>query len=180
MTVTGARIRKLMLGVAGLAIVAGIVVAITTAPSSDGPLSPPSPHGVSKAMSAERLSETEQDRRLAKIFKRLRKEIHRHEGITVGPRDRATAARYLGLDVSEIRAALRSGRSLAQLASATRGRSPADLIGALIRAKTATLAAEARAGKLSRAAHSAALATLAQLMRKEVYFSPRARSAGSR
>ncbi len=238
---TGARIRKLMLGVAALAIVSGVVVAIATAPNSDGPLSPPATRGASahpdahtsdlalaaayigistaqlrreldvgsslaeianatagrsasglldallapraarlgKAVSTGRLSKTEQNRRLAKIFKRLGKEIHRHEGISVGPRDRATAARYLGLTVSEIRATLRSGRSLAQLANATRGRSPTGLIDALIRAKTATLAAEARAGKLSRAAHSAAIATLAQRMHREVYFKPRARRAGS-
>lgn len=228
-----------MLGLAGLAILAGVALAIATAPSSsEGPLSPPPGRaagargedssdvaiaaryiGVSSvqlrrklssdltlaeianattgrsasglfdallapraarlrnAVSAGRLSEAKQEIKLAKLSKRLLKEIHRHEGIRVGPVDRATTARYLGLSVERVRAAIRSRHSLAQIASSRRGRSAAGLIRALIRTKTTALAAAVRAGKLSRAARSTSIATLPRRVSNEVYFVPPKRAS---
>jgi hypothetical protein len=230
---TAARIRKLMLGVAALALLAGIVIAILTAPGSneEAPSTPSarasairpgegsddlaiaaryldlsttqlrselnanstlaeiadatagrSSSGLlhallaaklahlDRALSAGRLTRAARANKLARLSRRVSKEIHRHEGISVGPIDRATAALYLGLTVGEIRATLRSGRSLAQTASSTRGRSAAGLIDALIHAKTAALAAAVRAGKLTPAAQRASIATLPRRVSAEVYF----------
>lgn len=145
-----------MLAVAALALLAGIVLAILTAPgSNEGAPSTPSARG-----RAIRHGGGSSD--LAGI--------HRYAGVSVGPVDRATAARYLGLTIAEIRTALRSGRSLAQTASSTRGRSAAGLIEALIHAKTAALASAVRAGKLTTAAQRASITTLPRRVSAEVYF----------
>ena len=60
---------------------------------------------------------------------------HRHMGLAV-----ATAAGYLGLTGAQLQSELRGGRSLAQIASASHGKSTAGLIDALVAAKRARLA----------------------------------------
>ena len=55
----------------------------------------------------------------------------------------ATAAGYLGLSPAQLRSELRSGKSLAEIANATRGKSKAGLIGALEAAPKERLAAAA-------------------------------------
>jgi hypothetical protein len=61
----------------------------------------------------------------------------------------AAAAAYLGISVRQLRARLHAGRTLAEIASATPGRSPAGLIDALIAAKKRRIAARTAAGRLT-------------------------------
>jgi hypothetical protein len=56
-------------------------------------------------------------------------------GGVVGRRDLAAASAYLGIPEEQLASDLRSGRSLAQVASATPGRSSAGLVAALVHAK---------------------------------------------
>jgi hypothetical protein len=240
---TGALKRKLMIGVAVLALLVGTVLAIVTASgSSEGPSTQPPiagaviddtrPSGdlaiaanyigipgaqlrsdllagstlaeianstagrsaaglmdalfaakaeyLSKAVSTGRLSKSKQASKLAKLPERLATEIHRHHGVSVGPVDRATAARYLGLSVSQIGRELRSGNSLARIASERPGKTTAGLVCALMSAKEAALAHAAYAGTLSRGAQRARIATLARLVSTEVEHSPPKRTAGNR
>jgi hypothetical protein len=58
-----------------------------------------------------------------------------------GTRDLATAASYLGISSSKLSSELRSGKTLAQVAAATSGKSAAGLVEALVASKRARLAA---------------------------------------
>ena len=58
-----------------------------------------------------------------------------------GGRDLSTAASYLGISTAQLAGKLNSGQSLAEIAAATPGHSPAGLIEALVTAKRAALAA---------------------------------------
>ena len=73
----------------------------------------------------------------------------RHSAAGIRYRDLPAAASYLGLSPTQLEAELRSGRSLAQIAASTPGRSPAGLIDALIAAKRQRIAARAAAGRLT-------------------------------
>lgn len=70
------------------------------------------------------------------------------------------AASYLGLRVSQLHSQLRSGKTLAQLASATSGKSTAGLIDAVIAARKAQLSAEVQAGTITQAQEQAKLPKL--------------------
>jgi hypothetical protein len=70
------------------------------------------------------------------------------------------AARYLGLSPVQLRAALRAGRSLAQIADATPGKSASGLIDALVASRKAGLERAAAAGRLSQAKEQAMLSKL--------------------
>jgi len=61
------------------------------------------------------------------------------------------AAGYLGLAPAQLHGELRSGRSLAQIASATPGKSAAALVQALTAARRAELAGKVRAGAITQA-----------------------------
>ena len=63
----------------------------------------------------------------------------------------AAAASYLGLSQSELQTALQSGKTLAQVAAATSGKSAAGLIDALVAAEQTELAAAVTAGRLTQA-----------------------------
>ncbi|MGH2864158.1 MAG: hypothetical protein ACRDJX_02795 [Solirubrobacteraceae bacterium] len=71
-----------------------------------------------------------------------------------------SAAGYLGLSALQLRRDLRSGKSPAQLADATAGKSQAGLLQAVLAAKKAALAADVKAGRITQAHENAALATL--------------------
>jgi hypothetical protein len=73
-----------------------------------------------------------------------------------------SAASYLGLTPKHLRAQLRSGTSLARLASTTPGRSAAGLIDALAKPKKARLAALVSAGKLTKAKQAKRLGRLSK------------------
>jgi hypothetical protein len=62
-----------------------------------------------------------------------------------GGRDLAIASSYLGVPLSQLQRELRAGRSLAQIAQATPGRSVAGLVSALVTAKRQRLAKAAAA-----------------------------------
>jgi hypothetical protein len=66
----------------------------------------------------------------------------RHSGHRAGGQLLASAASYLGLTVAQVRGDLQSGRTLAQVASATSGKSPAGLIEAIVAARRASLATD--------------------------------------
>jgi hypothetical protein len=63
----------------------------------------------------------------------------------------AAAASYLGVSAAQLRSELRSGKTLAQIADATGGKSEAGLIAALVATRKATLASRVGAGKITMA-----------------------------
>jgi hypothetical protein len=75
----------------------------------------------------------------------------------------AAAAAYLGLSAPELRAQLRSGKSLAQIAAHTAGRSESGLVNALVAARSAAVSAEESKGKIS---HQVASKRVAALRRR--------------
>jgi len=78
-----------------------------------------------------------------------------------GPNDElAAAATYLGLSQSELQTAIQSGKTLAQIADATSGKSAAGLINALVVAEQTELAAAVTAGKLTQAQADQVTSTL--------------------
>jgi hypothetical protein len=99
---------------------------------------------------------------------------HRHAGSS----PLAAAAAYLGTSGSQLKQELRSGETLAQLADATAGKSEAGLLEALADARRERLAAEVRAGTITRARAGAALATLGARLDGRIHRARRAH-AGS-
>ena len=81
--------------------------------------------------------------------------------------DLAVAASYVGLTRARLRSDLRAGKTLAEVASATSGKSAAGLIEALVKAKTARLDTALARGKLSKA-QSARLANIRKRATVEV------------
>jgi len=65
--------------------------------------------------------------------------------------DLADAAAYLGITQAALETALQSGKTLAQVADATSGKSAAGLIDALVAAEKSELAAAVKAGELTQA-----------------------------
>jgi hypothetical protein len=80
----------------------------------------------------------------------------------------APAAAYLGLSAEQLRTEQQSGRSLAQLANGTSGKSAAGLIAALVADRKATLAAAVAAGRMTQARARKVLAHLDQRIAAEV------------
>lgn len=78
------------------------------------------------------------------------------------------ASSYLGLSVSQLRTELRSGKTLAEIAKATAGKSEAGLIEALLAVRQARLAKEVQAGAITHAQASARLPKLASLIAARV------------
>ncbi len=79
-----------------------------------------------------------------------------------GASELAVAASYVGLTRAQLRSDLQAGKTLAEVASATRGRSASGLIEALVKAKAARLDTALAHGKLSKARS----ATLAELRKR--------------
>lgn len=80
----------------------------------------------------------------------------RHAGLL------ATAARYLDISRSQLRSDVRSGKTLAQVANSTSGKSEAGLIQALVAARQAEVSAAVKAGTITQARGEAVLAKLTQ------------------
>jgi hypothetical protein len=123
---------------------------------------------LNEAVSTGKLSKAKQASRLAKLPESLAVEIYRQHTVNAGSADVATAAGYLGLTTKQIRDAQRSGRSLAQIAAATAGKSATGLIHALVGAKSAALADAVRAGTLNRSEQSKMNAELERRVAAEV------------
>jgi hypothetical protein len=93
---------------------------------------------------AKKLSAATERTRLARLRRRLTAELERTPGYSGLPE----TARYLGISTTRVRADLRAGRSLAQIAAATPGKSAAGLIEARVGAREATLEAALASGKI--------------------------------
>jgi hypothetical protein len=122
--------RNLMIAIAAAAIVAGVIVAAT---SSSGRGHGGRAAARARAAAAARAS---------------------------GRSEKQAAANYLGLTRGQLRTQLRSGRTLAQIAGATGGKSETGLIEALLSARAAQLNAKVAAKKLSPATARAQLTRL--------------------
>ncbi len=86
----------------------------------------------------------------------------------VGPSGVRAAAAYLGMPPAQLRRELRSGRTLAEIASSTPGRSAAGLEQAITQARAAALAAAVSSGRLSSAREKTLLANLNKQTAAEV------------
>jgi hypothetical protein len=82
-------------------------------------------------------------------------------GLSAGGVAVRTADSYLGLSATQLRAELRSGKTLAQVAKATAGKSEAGLIEALLAVSKARLIKQLQAGTITQAQASARLPKLA-------------------
>jgi hypothetical protein len=112
--------------------------------------------------------------RLAKISanldRRVAAEVNRVHGHGVAARHGARAAvrNYLGLTPAQLRGQLRAGRTLAQIAGATPGKSAAGLVAAIVAARQARLSAATAAGRLSKAEADARAAALTKRVTRMV------------
>jgi len=97
---------------------------------------------------------------LANLPRRVERQVQRVGGARApGARKRPipVAAAYLGMKPAELRAQLRSGNSLAQVADSTSGKSAAGLIDAIVAARKTALAALVADGTLTPAQESVRL-----------------------
>lgn len=117
---------------------------------------------------AKRLSPAAERTRLAHLRRRLTARLERLPGYSNLP----VSARYLGISTAQLRADLRAGRSLEQIAAATPGRSSAGLIDARVSAREAALAAALASGELDRASERALASGLRQRVTSEVERKP--------
>jgi hypothetical protein len=92
----------------------------------------------------------------------------RRDGRAAGKRGLATAAQYLGISTLQLRHDLRSGMTLAQVATATSGKSEAGLVEALATAAKAALAGRVERGKLTQAKANEILPRLTSRVSGEV------------
>jgi len=111
-----------------------------------------------------KLSAAARSRRLARLRRRLERQLQRFPGYIALGAD----ARYLGLSVSGLRAQLSRGRSLAQIADATVGKSATGLIQTRVSAREASIEAAEKAGRVSKTSAAAALAALRRHITEEV------------
>jgi hypothetical protein len=84
------------------------------------------------------------------------------------PGDLSVASRYIGISDAQLRHDLRAGRTLAQIAGATPGRSAGGLINALVATRRSRLAAAVAAGAITSKQQRALLASLEKRVTKRV------------
>jgi hypothetical protein len=101
-------------------------------------------------------------RRVARIVSRNR------TSFALGAVRLQAAGHYLGTSAAKLRSALLQGQTLAAIASATPGRSPAGLVNALVEPREALLAHAARAGTITSAQEQHLLALLRARVEKTV------------
>jgi hypothetical protein len=123
---------------------------------------------LSAEVTAKRLSPAAERKTLARLRRRLTAELER----TPGYSDLPASAHYLGVSTAQLRADLHAGRSLAQLAAATPGKSPAGLIDARVSDRQATLEAALASGKISATVERELAASLRQRITSEVERKP--------
>jgi hypothetical protein len=92
--------------------------------------------------------------------------------------DLAAAATYLGVTQAELQTSLESGKTLAQVAGATKGKSVAGLIDALVAAEKTELAAAVTAGEITQAQADQMTSTLTAHVTAEVNGTRPARGQG--
>jgi hypothetical protein len=89
----------------------------------------------------------------------------------------ATAAAYLGLNRTRLRSELHAGKTLAQIADASSGKSEAGLIEALVAAKKTAIVASVKAGTITQAQAESREGKLVSRVRARVQRTRRARTA---
>lgn len=107
-------------------------------------------------LAAGKISPAQEKTRLAELNRRTAEQVA-GTGVPVG--DVPVASRYLGVSSVHIRAQLRAGKSLAEVAEAS-GKSASGLVAAIVSARQARLASEVAAGTLSTAEEQELLDTL--------------------
>jgi hypothetical protein len=99
--------------------------------------------------------------RVTRVTPRVLAEVNRVRGSEGRPSGAGhIAAGYLGISQAQLLKALKGGRTLAQIADATPGKSAAGLIDALVAARKATLERAAAAGRIPQARLEKALSRL--------------------
>jgi hypothetical protein len=104
----------------------------------------------------------------ARLRRRVTHEVERLPGYSGLP----SSARYLGISVTELRAQLQSGRSLAQIADAAPGRSAAGLLDARIQAREARIKAAVASDRISKPDAEMLLSSLRERVAAEVQHVP--------
>ncbi|MEA2314297.1 MAG: hypothetical protein QOI03_989 [Solirubrobacteraceae bacterium] len=127
---SGQTLTRIAAGIAGRSP-AGLVDAIAAARAAR----------LTAALAAGRLTPAREHRLLAGVRKRVSAAVSRHRRGAAARRPvLSAAASYLGVSLAQLRATLRRGQTLAQIAEATPGRSAAGLIAALESERRAILA----------------------------------------
>jgi hypothetical protein len=108
----------------------------------------------------------------AKKLTRLRRRVTAKVDGAVGYPGLSASARYLGVSAAQLLSELHAGRSLAQIANATAGRSAAGLIGARVSAREAQLRAAVASGSITRKTEHALLSGLRARVAGEVDRTP--------
>jgi hypothetical protein len=98
-------------------------------------------------------------------------------GISAGSGAVQAATSYLGVSVKQLRSELRSGKTLAEIANASSGKSEAGLIEALVAARKAQLATGVQAGSITQAQANARLPKLASRVAARVNRTERKRGS---
>jgi hypothetical protein len=124
-------------------------------------------------VTAGKLSRRQERTRLADLRTRIHAQIDRLRANAI-PRyvGLAATARYLGVSASQLRAQLHSGRSLAQIAGTTRGKSASGLIDARVGAREVEIKAALASGKIAHAQASRLLSNLRARVTREVQRTP--------
>jgi len=118
---------------------------------------------IEAALAEHRLDSAKERARLKSLPRRVAVEVERSRPQAAHPGGLlSAAAHYLDLTPDQLLSALRSGRTLAQLASKRPGKSTAGLIAVLVASERARIKAALAAGKLTREKADAALAKLEQ------------------
>jgi len=125
------------------------------------------------AVAAGRLSKAQGSLALAKLHTLVTAAVNRPRRAVAAGNVRI-AASYLGLSRARIRSEQQHGRSLAQIAEATPGKSAAGLIDALVSRRHAAIAAASARGEITRTEEDRLLSTLRERMTAQVNHSPSA------
>jgi hypothetical protein len=140
---------------------AGLIDAIVAAEKTE----------IAAAVTAGRITQTQADQIIAGLKAHVTAEVNStrpargpggHEGRGHGPGgdDFAAAATYLGLTEAALTTQLQAGKTLAQVADATSGKSAAGLIDALVAHETTEVDAALKAGTITQAQRDAIVAGL--------------------
>jgi urease accessory protein UreF len=143
--------------------VSGLVAALVAAEKTE----------IAAAVTAGKLTQAQADQITASLTQRLTDFVNGTRpaggppggpGFGHGPGggDLAAAATYLGTTTANLMTQLQSGKTLAQIASATSGKSTAGLVSALVAAEKTEIAAAVTAGRLTQAQADQITATLTQ------------------
>ena len=142
--------------------VAGLVQALTDSRSA----------AISAELAAGKLTSAQAHARLATLHARTSALVNRARaaGAVAGTQRVATA--YLGLTPAQLRHAQAEGRSLAQIANSTPGRSAAGLTAAIIAADKTRLTGEVKSGAMTPAAERQVLLVLPQRVALQINTAP--------